>query len=514
MKQLLLSVLWVFCLQVAAAQDYKAAFEAIYQESKASSDLPALAHRFIDQIGPRLVGSPQMQKAHEFVVQQYQDWGIDAYNEQWGTWQSWQRQFTHVDMTAPWPKTMEAIQMAWCPNMKKPLTAEVVLLPFAADSLAFDKMLPSLKGKIVLISPVQSSGRPTSTYEKFIGKAGADSIAMQRQRAAQQWAKQVSNTGFTTRTLPKKLEDAGVAGLVLSSWTDGWGALKVFAARTTKIPAVEMSVEDYNLLARLAASNSKPQLRMHTTSKWGGMVPAYNTMAKIKGTEKPEEIVMLSAHIDSWDAGTGATDNGTGVLTMMEAMRILKKVYPHPKRTIMVGHWGSEEQGLNGSRSFTEDHPELLDKISMVFNQDNGTGKINTIATQGFVNAYAFFDKWLAYLPDPLKGNFNMTYPGFPDVGGSDNMAFLPKGVPAFYLASSNDWDYRIYTWHTQRDTYDKIVFDELQQNAMLVAMLVYMASEEPTMLDRTRIKMPIDITTGKERRWPEPGKAGRTGPK
>lgn len=112
-----------------------------------------------------------------------------------------------------------------------------------------------------------------------------------------------------------------------------------------------------------------------------------------------------------------------------------------------------------------------------------------------------------------MKDEFKMTYPGTPDVGGSDNISFVTWGIPAFYLASSNDWDYRNYTWHTQRDTYDKIVFDELQRNAILVAMLVYMACEEPEPLDRTRIIMPVDLKTGQQKQWPLPEKAIRKGP-
>jgi carboxypeptidase Q len=122
---------------------------------------------------------------------------------------------------------------------------------------------------------------------------------------------------------------------------------------------------------------------VHTESKELGVVPTFNTIAEIKGSEKPNEYVMLSAHFDSWDGGTGATDNGTGTLTMMEAMRLLKKFYPHPKRTILVGHWGSEEEGLNGSRAFVEDHPEIVQNLQALFNQDNGTGRVVNISGHG-----------------------------------------------------------------------------------------------------------------------------------
>ena len=114
------------------------------------------------------------------------------------------------------------------------------------------------------------------------------------------------------------------------------------------------------------------------------MQPTFNTIGEIKGTEKPDEYVILSAHFDSWDGGTGATDNGTGTITMMEAIRILKKIYPNPKRTILIGNWGSEEQGLNGSRAFVEDHPEIIKNIQAVFNQDNGTGRVVNIQARDF----------------------------------------------------------------------------------------------------------------------------------
>ncbi len=120
-----------------------------------------------------------------------------------------------------------------------------------------------------------------------------------------------------------------------------------------------------------------------------------NTIAEIKGIEKPNEFVMLSAHFDSWDAATGATDNGTGTLVMMETMRILKKIYPNPKRTILVGHWGSEEQGLNGSRAFVEDHPEIVANIQALFNQDNGTGRVVNMSGAGFANAKNYLGRWL-----------------------------------------------------------------------------------------------------------------------
>src|SRR5690606_15262261 len=130
-----------------------------------------------------------------------------------------------------------------------------------------------------------------------------------------------------------------------------------------------------------------------------GEQPVYNVIATIPGTEKPNEYVMLSAHFDSWDGSWGATDNSTGTLTMLEAMRILKKAYPHPKRTILVGHWSGEEEGEVCSKAFTEDHPEVLKGLEALFNQDNGTGRIVRIGGGGRVHAPEHLNAWLAKIP-------------------------------------------------------------------------------------------------------------------
>ena len=241
-------------------------------------------------------------------------------------------------------------------------------------------------------------------------------------------------------------------------------------------------------------------------------MPNFNTIAEIKGSEKPNEYVILSAHFDSWDGGTGATDNGTGTLVMMEAMRVLKKMYPNPKRTILVGHWGSEEQGLNGSRAFVEDHPEIVKEIQAVFNQDNGTGRVVNISGQGFLHAYDFIGRWLQSVPQEIRGEIETNFPGFPGGGGSDYASFLAAGAPAFSL-SSLSWSYWNYTWHTNRDTYDKIVFDDVRNNVILTAILTYMASEDEK-TPRDQVKMPINPRTGEKRTWPSPRSPQRDGGK
>ena len=309
----------------------------------------------------------------------------------------------------------------------------------------------------------------------------------------------------------KAREDAGAIGLVASSWSRGFGVNKIFSARTKKIPTVDLELEDYGMLYRMVDYGDKPVITIVAKSKELGEVTNFNTIAEIKGTEKPEEYIILSAHFDSWDGGTGATDNGTGTLVMMEAMRILKKMYPNPKRTILVGHWGSEEQGLNGSRAFVEDHPEIVKNIQASFNQDNGTGRVVNISGQGFVHSYDYLGRWLAAVPKEITDEIKTTFPGTPGGGGSDYASFLAAGVPAFSL-SSLSWSYWNYTWHTNRDTYDKIVFDDVRNNAILTAILTYMASEDPATTSREKRVMPLNSRTGKQRTWPRQRSPNRLG--
>jgi hypothetical protein len=273
----------------------------------------------------------------------------------------------------------------------------------------------------------------------------------------------------------------------------GWGTIEIFETYNKVAPAVTLECEDYGLLFRLAENNQKPVVRLDLDASLLGEQPAFNTIGMIKGTEKPDEYVMLSAHFDSWDGSSGATDNGTGTMMAMEAMRILKLAYPHPKRTILVGHWASEEQGLNGSTAFTEDHPEVMKGLQALFNQDNGTGRVQSLSSSGLTDIGRHLKSWYSQLPgfytDSMSANvvswsFNDVPTGNP--GGTDGAVFACFGTPSFGMGAVN-WNYGTYTWHTNRDTYDKVVFDDLKHNATLAAMMAYLASEDPEFIKRDR---------------------------
>lgn len=513
MKKLLYTLLCVSTLNISWAQHPidTTLLAKFSDEAWNNSQLETLGMQLMDDIGPRLMGTPQMIHANEWVMNTYKSWGIESWTEQYGTWRGWERGSTHVRMTKPYNLDLFAMQLAWCPATPKPVQAEVVRIPIVNDSLEFVQWLKTIKGKIVMISNPEYSGRPDENWKSNALEEDYKAYQERKKAHNERWADNMKRIGISPRELIGVIENAGAAAIVSSTWAGGWGALRVMAGRTKKIPHVGLSVEHYNLLWRFLERDIQPRLSIMTQSKDLGPLPAMNTIARIQGKEKPDEIVFLSAHLDSWDAGSGATDNGTGTILMMEVMRILKKHYPQPKRTIMVGHWGGEEQGLNGSRAFVADHPELMDKISVLFNQDNGTGRINWISGNGFLHAYDYFRRWMSFLPETNRSEIKTDFPGSPGRGNSDYASFLAAGVPAFFLLS-HGWDYGSYTWHTHLDTYDKVVFDEIRRNAETIAYFVYLACEEPEMFSRERARLPYNYRTGSYAEWPKPTEPDRTG--
>lgn len=486
--------------------------QKIWNEAMNNSHLEKLAHELMDVVGPRLVGTPQMQKAHDWAVGKYASWNIMARNEQWGKWRGWERGITHIDLLSPRVRTLEGTMLAWSPGTPKTgIQAGTIILPEVADSVAFQTWLPNVKGKFVLISMQQPTGRPDKDWEEYATKESFDKMKAERDTLRNRWQARLKKTRLDQKKLALALEAAGAAALISSNWSNGYGVNKIFGANTKKIPTIDLSLEDYGLIYRLTENGGNPLLRLVAEAKFLGAMPTYNTIGEMRGNSKADEYVMLSAHFDSWDASSGATDNGTGTILMMEAMRILKKVYPQPQRTLLAGHWGSEEQGLNGSRAFVKDHPEVVAKLQALFNQDNGTGRIERMSGAGYIDAGESLARWLARVPSEVTQNIKFDFAGTPAGGGSDNASFIAAGAPGFGIGS-NSWNYFLYTWHTNRDTYDKLVFDDLKNNAVLVASLVYLASEDPEFVGRTKRVMPVDTKTGKPREWPVAKDAERAG--
>ena len=473
-----------------------AALKRIWSLGMDSSWTPKLAQTFLDSLGPRLLGSPNMRASQDWVMRNYKAWGIDASLEKFGTWRSWRRGYSHIDLIEPRMRTLEGTMLGFSPGTnKKDKVAEAIVLPRFADSTEFVKWLPAAKGKLVLVSAALPSCRPTEDWAKNATPAVAARGDSARAQAQREWGgRNVRGTGYSLALgggeLAVRLEEGGAAGVISSRPKNGRGTMEIFETYTTTVPTIGLSCEDYGLVFRLADNNQHPKLRLNLDAELLGEQPVANVVGRIPGTEKPDEYVVLSAHFDSWDGSSGATDNGTGTVMMMEAMRILKQVLPHPKRTILVGHWSGEEMGLVGSNAFAEDHPEVIKGLQGLFNQDNGTGRITRLGAGGLPNGALHLTEWVKKLPQEFQAQVNYTgAPGGPSGGGSDDASFSCYGAPVFGLGAAG-WDYGNLTWHTDRDTYDKLVLEEFKGNATLVAMLAYLASEDPTFITRERVDL------------------------
>lgn len=469
-----------------------ATIRRIWAQGMDSSQVQRLAQVLLDSIGPRLTGTARQKMANDWLLSLYKQWGVEGHNEKIGTWRGWRRGHSHIDLVTPRQRTLEGTMLAWSPGTKsKDVTAPTVILPRFADSTEFVKWLPQAKGKFVLVSAPQPTCRPTENWQQHATPASKARMDSLRADVNREWGgTSVRGTGYSnalgTGSLGMRLEEGGVAGVITSRPKNAWGTIDVFESYNTKAPAIGLSCEDYGLVFRLTENRQAPTVRLNLDADLLGEQPIFNTIGMIRGTEKPDEYVVLSGHFDSFDGGSGATDNGTGSLTMLEAMRILSTVYPKPKRTILIGHWTAEEHGLVGSRAFSEDHPEVVQGLQALFNQDNGTGRVQSVNAGGLPNAGEHLRQWLAALPTEMSAAITPRIPGSPSGGGSDDASFACYGAPAFGLGGVS-WDYGSYTWHTNRDTYDKIVFDDLRFNATLTAMLAYLAANDATTITRER---------------------------
>ncbi len=471
----------------------------IMDEGLQRSQAGALAQVLTDSIGPRLSGSPGFTAAGDWLVKKYKEWGVAAKKEQWGTFSGFKRGVTHVDLVAPRTRTLDATMLAWSPATTGVVTGEVVVLPQFESADAAHAWLQATRGKFVMINAPNISCRSPQQLAEFATPTTLESL-----RAAQDSIRiSFNNRNVAAVGLQDSLKLYGAAGVVTFGWSNYPGINKVFGSPRQQVPTFDLSCEDYGLVYRLSSNNQGPKLKVRIESDFLGEQPVTNTLAEMRGTgATASQYVMLSAHLDSWEASSGATDNATGTVTMLEAMRILRSIGYKPKRTIIAAHWGGEEQGLNGSRSYVKDHPEVVAGLQALFNQDNGTGRIVGMSASGLVSADTALRGYLSQLPSDLSQWIRYGGVGTPGTGGTDHVSFTCAGAPGFGLGALG-WDYGSTTWHTNRDTYDKIIVDDLKQNATLVAMLIYLASEDPTFMPRVKLDPLPGGPNGTAGTWP-----------
>ena len=520
-RRLLAAVAAIALPCALSAQTFRSADPVIrrmWQVGMSESQVERMAQVLVDSIGPRLSGSPGYNSAGTWLQRTYEGFGIPVRQERYGTWRGWQQGAVHMQLIAPRAQNLDVELLAWSPSTPggKPVDADVVVIPALADAAAATQWLKSVKGKFVLTSAPELMCRAPQELERYARTSTITALNAQRaeaRRVSTERLNALAPAGVPANqrqaAITARLDSAGVMGIGTTLWSNGWGVNKIFGAVSDRVPSVDLSCEDYGLLHRLASNNQGPKVRFTAESQsTPAEVPMFNVVAELKGRELPNEYVLLSAHLDSWHGATGATDNGTGTLTMLEAMRILKAAYPNPRRTILAGHWGGEEQGTIGSKAFAEDHKNVMDGLQVAFNQDNGTWRVEILEGQGFLKASSNLAKWVAQLPAEMTDSVKLQVPGPQANSGSDHTSFLCRGAPAFRLQSSYS-EYRQYTWHTNRDTFDKIVFDDLKNNATMAAMLAYAASEDPerTARDQAQLTGP----TGAPRAWPNCGTARRS---
>jgi len=469
-----------------------AGIQKIWAEGMLASQAGELAQVLLDSIGQRLTGSPNMDRAQDWLMATYAKWGVAARKEQYGTWNSWRRGPAFAQIVAPRSKPLDATMLSWSGNTAgRWVEGDVILLkPYRTDE-EFEGWLPSVRGKIVLASAPRLSCRMPEQVAAFATPEGIQALTADQAQLTAAFA------GLTQRadSFYKRVKQAGALAVFESNWSNYPGINKIFGSpKNGAITTLDIGCEDYGMLFRLALNNQGPKVRVMAESESLGERPVFNVIGEIKGATKPSEYVVLSAHFDSWEGHSGATDNATGNITMLEAMRILQTVYPKPARTILVGHWSGEEQGLNGSGSFAEDHPEIASGLQFAFNQDNGTGRIVSLGPSVLPENGPRLAKYLSAMPSALTQWIRMQPPG-PYGGGSDHVSWLCRGAPAVGL-NALSWDYSYTTWHTNKDSFDKVVIEDLRNNATLTAMLVYMASEDPERSSRTLMN-PMPMVAG-----------------
>jgi carboxypeptidase Q len=452
----------------------------MWQEGWVNGQSGKLLQVLSDSIGHRLTGSPAMERASAWVMKMYESWGIPARQHRYGTWNAYRRGINHIDLIEPRVRTLEGTMLAWSPGTGgRALEGAAVTLPAETSPEAATRFLSTVRGKWVLISAPRISCRMPEQWTQFGLPESRDSMNSQQSLLNGSYNDRVLAFGGQTN-IQTRLKDAGALGVIGTNWSQYPGINKIFGSPRQVLPTFDLSCEDYGMVWRLAENNQGPKLRINADAELLGERPVWNTIAEIKGSEKPNEYIILSAHFDSWEGHSGLTDNGTGTMVMMEAMRILKATYPNPKRTILVGHWNGEEQGLNGSRAFVEDHPQIVAGVVAGFNQDNGTGRVQSVSVGPFIGMDGVMRSYLSALPSQITRHINVGNPSTgPGTGGSDHASWQCAKAPVFSLGALS-WDYSNTTWHTNRDSFDKVVLDDLKNNATLVAMLAYMASEDP----------------------------------
>ena len=493
------------------AQDPADMNAKIRKEETDNSQIMRTMHFLTDVYGPRLTGSPNLKAAGEWAIKQMTSWGFEnGHLEPWDFGHpGWLNERFAGYITSPVKDTLTCEVVAWTPGTNGPVTAQTlqIVLPEKPAQEELTAYLATIKdkvkGKIVLAGKHQSVAvNLTPPPRRQDDKQAKERYDPNNPNAGQyrgpRGPQQPEEPGkLNARQIDEQLDQFLVASGALIRVNDAGREhrqIRAFSNRaydaTKAIPTVVMSNEDYGRISRILADGQAVELEFNIVNRWypEGKT-AYNTIAEIPGTDKKEEVVMLGGHLDSWHSATGATDNAIGCAVMMEAARILKAIGVKPRRTIRVALWGGEEQGLLGSQAYVKQHfgtfeepkPEYS-KLVGYFNIDSGTGRARGASVFGPPEAAAVVRAALAPFED--LGLMGAIASKSRALGGTDSTSFSQAGLAGIGMGQ-DPIEYNSATWHTNLDSYERIIEDDAKKSAIAIAAALYQLAMRDEMLPR-----------------------------
>ncbi len=462
--------------------------------------------------GPRLSDSPAYMKAGEWAVKTLKGWGLeDAKLETWGKFgRSWSYSRVAVHMLEPYQTSLIAAPLAWSPATEGPANGEVIVARITTMEEA-EKFKGKLKGKFIIMEPerelslhMEGDARRYTDADlaqlSLAPEPGVSPYARMRRQGQGQPFRSLAEARQARAKITQFLKDEGVLGVISPGFRGDDGTIFTSPAggrdADTPIPPLSVAVaaEQYNQIARLLEKKVPVRLEVDLKAQFHENMDGVNVVANLPGGKKKDEIVLIGAHLDSWQSAPGATDDAAGCAVMMEAVRILTALNLKLDRTVRIGLWDAEEQGLIGSREYVKAHfadretmapkPEYA-KLSGYFNLDNGAGKIRGVYMQGNDMMRPVFEAWLAPFKDLGASTLTIR-----NTGGTDHLSFDAVGLPGFQFIQ-DPLDYMTRTHHSNMDTYDRLPKSDLMQASAIVASFVYNAANRPEMLPRKTMPKP-----------------------
>jgi len=475
--------------------------QQIEDEALNRSQLEQTLVYLTESIGPRLSGSPAMKRANDWIRDRLEELGLEnAHLESWGKFlPGWTLTRFSAQVIQPRCIPLVAFPKEWSPGLKTPLQAEALYFD-VNDKAGLEKYRGKMRGKIVLNGGVRKIGlhvEPDAkrwTEKDLLELSNAPvvrPISPVQQAAAGLQTQRLDDADkaqFFLEEGAALVLEAGSKGDSGTLFVEGPTLPKSLRAQASLpneqdmiakiVPQVVVAVEQYNSMVRMVQAGEHVEVAIDLGVRFDPAAENYNTIAEIRGTDLSDQIVMLGAHLDSLHSATGATDNGGGVATVIEAMRILKALGINPRRTVRVALWSGEELGMCGSRAYVEQHFGKMEvkkltptadyeKLSAYYNIDYSAGRIRGVYLQGIEGAYPILREWLA--PFHKWGADNLT---LSEYGWSDHASFNAVGLPGFFFIQDELEKSR--THHSNQDLLDRVQIDELKQNAIIIAALVF----------------------------------------